>query len=82
MADLAAEVAQDIVISSDLHGHIVSDHARIFDAIRKHDEDAAATAMLGHVRDVQGRLRRAHEAQMRPARPAGRGPKASPARAV
>ena len=75
MADLAAEVAQDIVISSDLHGHIVSDHARIFEAIRRHDEDAAAESMLRHVHDVQARLRRAHEAQMRPRRTAARRPK-------
>jgi DNA-binding FadR family transcriptional regulator len=78
--DLASEIAQDIVISPDLHAHIVSDHARIFEAIRDHDEEAAAEAMLGHVRDVQSRLRRAHEAQMRPARTASRGTKASAVR--
>jgi DNA-binding FadR family transcriptional regulator len=69
-------VAQDIVISSDLHGHIVSHHAQIFEAIRARDEDAAADAMLRHVRDVQGRMRRAHEAHIRPVRTASRGAKA------
>jgi len=78
--DLAYEIAQDIVISSDLHAHIVSDHARIFEAIRGHDEEAAAAAMLEHVRDVQARLRRAHEAQIRPARTAARGPRAAAVR--
>jgi GntR family transcriptional regulator, transcriptional repressor for pyruvate dehydrogenase complex len=75
--DLASEIAQAIVISPDLHAHIVSDHARIFDAIREHDEEAAAEAMLGHVRDVQGRLRRVHEAQMRPGQTASRSAKAA-----
>lgn len=82
MNDLSFEIAQDIVISSDMHGHIVDDHAEIFDAIRRRDEDAAAEAMLRHVRDIQGRLRRAHEAQMRPARAGGRSAKASLTRAV
>lgn len=80
MNDLAAEVGQDIVISPELHAHVVSDHARIFEAIRKHDEEAAAETMLAHVHDVQGRLRRAHEAQMRPARTASRSAKPAPAR--
>ena len=82
MNDLASEIGQDIVISNDMHAHIVGDHAEIFDAIRRRDEDAAEEAMLRHVRDVQGRLRRAHEAQMRPARAAGRNVKASLTRAV
>ena len=81
-ADLAAEGAPDLVISSDLHGHIVSDHARIFEAIRRHDEEAAAAAMLEHVRDVQARLRRVHEAQMRPRRTAARGPRATAVRSA
>jgi GntR family transcriptional repressor for pyruvate dehydrogenase complex len=75
MADLAAEVAQDIVISSELHNHLVSEHKRIFEAIRRHDEEAAEELMLAHVRDTQGRLRRAHDAQMRPARTAPRSAK-------
>jgi GntR family transcriptional repressor for pyruvate dehydrogenase complex len=75
--DFASEIAQDIVISADLHAHIVADHARIFEAIRKRDEEAAAETMLGHVHDVQVRLRRAHEAQMRPARTASRSAKAA-----
>ena len=82
MIDLSFEIAQDVVISNDLHAHIVGDHAEIFDAIRRRDEDAAEEAMLRHVRDVQGRLRRAHEAQMRPARAAGRNSKGSLTRAV
>jgi GntR family transcriptional regulator, transcriptional repressor for pyruvate dehydrogenase complex len=77
MNDLASEIAKDIVISNDMHAHIVSDHAEIFDAIRRRDEDAAEEAMLRHVRDIQGRLRRAHEAQMRPARTASRSAKAA-----
>jgi GntR family transcriptional repressor for pyruvate dehydrogenase complex len=76
MTDFSSEVAQDLVISSEFHAHIVGDHARIFEAIRSHDEAAAAVAMLRHVRDAQGRLRRTHEAQMRPARTASRGGKA------
>jgi DNA-binding FadR family transcriptional regulator len=75
ITELAAEVAQDIVISSDLHAHIVSHHAQIFEAIRRRDEEAAADAMLRHVRDVQGRMRRAHEAHIRPLRTASRGAK-------
>jgi GntR family transcriptional repressor for pyruvate dehydrogenase complex len=82
MADLAAEVAQDIVIGPELHEHIVSDHAHIFAAIRRRDEDAAAEVMLGHVRDVQARLRRAYEAQMRSARSATRSPRASTPRSA
>jgi len=82
MNDLSFEIAQDIVISSDMHAHVVSDHAEIYEAIRRRDEEAAAEAMLRHVRDIQGRLRRAHEAQMRPARAGGRSVKASLTRAV
>jgi GntR family transcriptional regulator, transcriptional repressor for pyruvate dehydrogenase complex len=76
MTDFSSEVAQDLVISSEFHAHIVGDHARIFEAIRSHDEAGAAAAMLRHVRDAQGRLRRTHEAQMRPSRTAARGAKA------
>ena len=76
MTDFSSEVAQDLVISSEFHAHIVGDHARIFEAIRAHDEAGAAAAMLRHVRDAQGRLRRTHEAQMRPSRTASRGAKA------
>ena len=76
MTDFSSEVAQDLVISSEFHAHIVGDHARIFEAIRAHDEAGAAAAMLRHVRDAQGRLSRTHEAQMRPSRTASRGAKA------
>jgi DNA-binding FadR family transcriptional regulator len=78
--DLASEIAQDIVISTDMHAHIVGDHAEILDAIRRRDEDAAEEAMLRHLRYIHGRLRRALEAQMRPARTASRGPKAASSR--
>jgi GntR family transcriptional repressor for pyruvate dehydrogenase complex len=54
MTDFSSEVAQDLVISSEFHAHIVGDHARIFEAIRSHDEAGAAAAMLRHVRDAQG----------------------------
>jgi len=80
ITELASEVGQDIVISSDLHTHIVSHHAQIFEAIRARDEEAAADTMLRHVRDVQGRMRRAHEAHIRPVRTASRGAKPSAVR--
>src|SRR4029079_11678760 len=51
MTDLSSEVAQDVVISSEFHAHIVGDHARIFEAIRAQDEEGAAEAMLRHVQD-------------------------------
>jgi GntR family transcriptional repressor for pyruvate dehydrogenase complex len=82
ITDLSSEVAQDVVISTEFHAHIVGDHARIFEAIRSHDEAGAAAAMLSHVRDAQGRLRRAHEAHIRPIRTASRGAKPAPTRAV
>ena len=82
MTDLSSEVAQDVVISSEFHAHIVGDHARIFEAIRARDEEGAAEAMLRHVTDAQARLRRAHEAHMRPARPAPRSAKTAAARAT
>jgi len=82
MTDLSSEVAQDVVISSEFHAHIVGDHARILEAIRSHDEAGAAAAMLSHVRDAQGRLRRAHEAHIRPLRAASRGAKHAPTRAL
>ena len=82
ITELASEVAQDIVFSSELHGHIVSHHAQIFEAIRTRDEEAAADTMLRHVDDVQGRMRRAHEAHIRPVRTAARSAKAAPTRAV
>jgi GntR family transcriptional regulator, transcriptional repressor for pyruvate dehydrogenase complex len=66
MADLAAEVAQDVPIDADLHANIVGYHARILEAIRGRDEEGAARLMLRHVRDVQSRLRRAYEAQVAP----------------
>jgi DNA-binding GntR family transcriptional regulator len=59
----------------------VGDHARILEAIRSHDEAGAAAAMLSHVRDAQARLRRAHEAHIRPLRTPSRGTKPVPTRA-
>ena len=80
MADLAVEAVHSFDITRDVDEHIVGFHARIFEAIRRRDEDAAYRLMFRHVRDVQGRLRRAFEAQLgrgaAPARAASRPPRA------
>jgi GntR family transcriptional repressor for pyruvate dehydrogenase complex len=77
MADLAVEAVHTFDITRDVDEHNIGFHARIFEAIRRRDEDAAHRLMLRHVRDVQGRLRRAFEAQLgrdAPVAPAGSRP--------
>jgi len=64
MADLAVEEVRRIDVTRDVDEHIVSYHRRIFDAIRRGDEDGAYRLMLRHVREVQARLARALTRQM------------------
>jgi GntR family transcriptional repressor for pyruvate dehydrogenase complex len=64
MADLAVEEVRRIDVTRDVDEHIVNYHARIFDAIRRRDEDAAHRLMLRHIREVQARLARALTRQM------------------
>jgi GntR family transcriptional repressor for pyruvate dehydrogenase complex len=64
MADLAIEEVRRIDVTPDVDEHIVNYHQRIFEAIRKRDEDAAHRLMLRHVREVQARLARALTRQM------------------
>jgi DNA-binding FadR family transcriptional regulator len=64
MADLELEAVHRIDITRDVDRHIVNFHSRIFEAIRRRDEDAACRLMLRHVRDVQARLGRAFARQM------------------
>lgn len=64
MADLAIEEVRRIDVTPDVDEHIVNYHGRIFDAIRKRDEDGAHRLMLRHVREVQARLARALTRQM------------------
>lgn len=76
MADLTLEAVHKIDITRDVDEHNVNYHARIFNAIRRRDEDAAHRLMLRHVREVQGRLRRALESQLgRGAEAADRAPR-------
>jgi len=64
MADLAVEEVRRIDVTRDVDEHIVNYHGRIFDAIRRRDEDAAHRLMLRHIREVQARLARALTRQM------------------
>jgi GntR family transcriptional repressor for pyruvate dehydrogenase complex len=59
MADLAVEEVRRIDVTRDVDEHNVSYHGRIFDAIRRRDEEGAYRLMLRHVREVQARLARA-----------------------
>ena len=74
LADLALEAISHMDIGRDVNKHVLNFHARIAEAIRRGDGEAAHTIMLGHVRDVQLRLGRALLRQMReqPAAAAGR----------
>ena len=58
LADLALEAISHVDISRDVNKHVLKFHARIADAIRRGDSEAAHDIMLGHVHDVQGRLRK------------------------
>ncbi len=72
LADLALEAISRMDIGKDVNEHVVNFHARITDAIRRGDGEAAQTIMLGHVHDVQLRLGKALERQIgrQPARKA------------
>jgi GntR family transcriptional repressor for pyruvate dehydrogenase complex len=65
LADLALEAISHIDIRRDVNEHVLRFHARIADAIRRGDDEAAHSIMLGHVQDVQARLRKNLERQMR-----------------
>lgn len=56
VADLAVEVIAHVDLTTGLHRHVVSFHRRIFNAIRRHDEDAAFDLMRRHVLEVQFHL--------------------------
>ncbi len=58
LAYLTVEAISSIDLSRDLQRHVVLFHRRIFDAISRHDGEAAHQVMLRHVLDVQSRLRR------------------------
>jgi GntR family transcriptional repressor for pyruvate dehydrogenase complex len=65
LADVALEAISHMTIGRDVNEHVLGFHARIADAIRRGDGDAAHSIMLGHVQDVQLRLRNTLERQMR-----------------
>lgn len=59
VADLALEAIAQMEIGRDVNRHVLDFHARITDAIRRGDGDAAHKIMLKHVHDVQSRLAKA-----------------------
>ena len=65
LADLALEAISQMDIGRDVNEHVVNFHGRIADAIRRGDAEAAQHIMLGHVHDVQLRLGKALERQIR-----------------
>jgi len=58
VADLMVEAISRIEITKDVKRDAVDFHQRIFEAIRRRDEEAAGQIMLRHVREVQARLAR------------------------
>lgn len=65
LADLALEAISHIDLTRDVRRHVLHFHGRILDAIRRRDEDTAYEVMLGHVLEVQSRLRRTFVKQLR-----------------
>ena len=66
LADLALETIAHMDIGRDVNEHVLTFHARIADAIRRGDGELAHKIMLGHVKDVQGRLAKTRRRPTRP----------------
>ena len=56
VADLTVEAISRIDLSADVQRHVLFFHKRVFEAIRRRDEEAACKLMLRHVLEVQSRL--------------------------
>ncbi len=71
VADLTVEAISRIDLSADVQRHVLFFHKRVFEAIRRRDEEAAYKLMLRHVLEVQSRLAktfsRTRNANRRPA---------------
>jgi DNA-binding GntR family transcriptional regulator len=71
VTDLTVEAISRIDLSADVQRHVLFFHKRVFEAIRRRDEEAAYKLMLRHVLEVQSRLAktfsRTRSASRRPA---------------
>jgi GntR family transcriptional repressor for pyruvate dehydrogenase complex len=59
LTDLTVEVVADLDLSSGDQQQVCGAHRMLFEAIERHDEEAAYTLMLEHVAEIQERVGRA-----------------------